>query len=204
MKNFIVIEGADGSGKSTVFSRLSEYIFNKGINLTTARDPGGCYTSEKIREIVKYTNLEKVSQLLLFTGARIELINKTIKPALNSGSIVLCDRFDISTKAYQVHLNGLADEYAVLEPIAQQYLGDIKPHYIILDVTLETSNNRIKQRNNLLDKKDVFDNLENKNKLIEFYSNYQGENVTKIDANRSLNEVLTDLYEWVDNNVISK
>ncbi len=106
-KNFIVVEGIDGSGKSTLCHFLVDLLNCIGIKkVLLVRDPGGNYFSEKIRNLVlsskiNYSNVSKKSILLMMYASRIQLIEKTIIPAINSGYYVVSDRFHLSTLAYQ-------------------------------------------------------------------------------------------------------
>lgn len=98
---FITFEGCDGSGKSTQAKLLYDYLVNIGIKVIYTREIGGTPVAEKIRDLVVYNDLETLSQLMMVMAARFEHVTKTILPALNSGSWVICDRFVDSTACYQ-------------------------------------------------------------------------------------------------------
>ncbi len=101
---FIVFEGADGSGKSTQMRYLAEYLESVGVNVLSTREPGGCPVAEEIREIVLSKDekqMEAVTEALLYAAARAEHVRQVIMPALKAGKIVLCDRFLLSSLAYQ-------------------------------------------------------------------------------------------------------
>jgi len=106
----ITFEGIDGSGKSTQIQML-EHEFNKlGVEYKTFREPGGTELSEKIREILlDKENIELIStaESLLFAAARAQLTAEQIKPAIEKGEFVICDRFTDSTIAYQGYGRGL-------------------------------------------------------------------------------------------------
>ena len=108
--SLITFEGIDGSGKSTQIQML-EHEFNKlGVEYKTFREPGGTELSEKIREILlDKENIELIStaESLLFAAARAQLIAEQIKPAIEKGEFVICDRFTDSTIAYQGYGRGL-------------------------------------------------------------------------------------------------
>lgn len=105
---FIVLEGVDGSGKTTQLNYI-KYILTpiakeKGINIVTVHEPGGTVIGEKIRKLLLDKNDNNISaeaELLLFEAARAQIIHDVIKPALDNGDIVICDRFTDSTCAYQ-------------------------------------------------------------------------------------------------------
>ena len=100
---FITFEGIDGVGKSTQLRLLKDYFLNMGRAVLTLREPGDTKVSEAIRDILlsKENNLDSISELFLFEAARSNLTENVIKPALNEGKIVICDRFYDSTTAYQ-------------------------------------------------------------------------------------------------------
>ena len=100
---FITFEGADGGGKSTQVQLAAQWLRQKGFEVVTTREPGGTVLAEKVRELVldPALPLNTISQTLLYLAARSEHVEKVIKPALNAGKMVLCDRFSDSTLVYQ-------------------------------------------------------------------------------------------------------
>ena len=109
---FIVFEGGDGSGKTTQIALLEKKLKVSGLNVFRTREPGGtdCPTAEKIRLIIKDpANKEMVpeTELFLFLASRAQHVRQIIRPQLESGAIVLCDRFYGSTLAYQHFARGL-------------------------------------------------------------------------------------------------
>ena len=98
---FIVFEGIDGSGKTTQSKKLYEYLLRNNVDAIWTREIGGTNIAEQIREIVVYSKLVPTTELLLILAARSEHIEKVIKPALEEGKFVICDRFIDSTAAYQ-------------------------------------------------------------------------------------------------------
>ena len=100
---FISFEGIDGSGKSTQIKLLKEKLEAAGKNVDVYREPGGTPVSERIRELLldPAVEMDDVAELLLFSAARAQLVAGKIRPALNEGRIVICDRFFDSTTAYQ-------------------------------------------------------------------------------------------------------
>ncbi|HEY8419675.1 MAG TPA: dTMP kinase [Clostridia bacterium] len=110
---FITFEGCDGSGKTTQKKLLIEYLKSKNIEVVDTREPGGTPEAEKIRELILNPNLKKMSgitELLLYTAARVEHVNGLILPSLQSGKYVICDRFIDSTLAYQGYARGLGTD----------------------------------------------------------------------------------------------
>ena len=101
---FITLEGPDGSGKSTIIKLLGDYLRNKGIEFIMTREPGGTLIGEEIRHIIldeKNTSMGAETEALLYAAARGQHIHEKILPAMEQGNIVLCDRFTLSSLAYQ-------------------------------------------------------------------------------------------------------
>lgn len=100
---FITFEGIDLAGKTTQVQLLANYLMKKGYKVVTLREPGGTEISEKIRDILlnPSNELNPFTELFLFEAARGDLVRKVIKPFLERGSVVICDRFWDSTLAYQ-------------------------------------------------------------------------------------------------------
>jgi len=105
----ITFEGIDGCGKSTQLKQLKEYLERKNYEVVSLREPGGTDFSEKIRELLLHSKykINPRAELLLFEAARANLVETMILPAINSGKIVLCDRFFDSTTAYQGYGRGI-------------------------------------------------------------------------------------------------
>ena len=100
---FITFEGADGCGKSTQLRFLAEYLEQRGVDVVRTREPGGCPVAEKIRDIVLGigNEMDAVTEAMLYAAARAAHVRAVIKPALEAGRVVLCDRFVHSSLAYQ-------------------------------------------------------------------------------------------------------
>lgn len=108
---FITFEGIDGSGKSTQAERLAGRLESSGRRVALFREPGGTVLSERVRSILLDPSLpiNGLAELLLFSSARAQLVEEQIRPALEDGVIVICDRFYDSTSAYQGGGRGVAD-----------------------------------------------------------------------------------------------
>lgn len=101
---FISFEGIDGSGKSTQARLLGEYLRDMGHEVVLTREPGGSPGAEEIRKLVLEGDPDRWSaetELLLFTAARRDHMERTVRPALEAGKLVICDRFADSTRMYQ-------------------------------------------------------------------------------------------------------
>ena len=145
---FITFEGIEGCGKSTQAKKLHEFFLSKKLNAILTREPGGTLVGEKIREILidgKIAKLEAKTELLLNFAARLEHVEKLIKPALNSGQIVISDRFFDSTFAYQGSAFGIDEK--VIEEIKKITIDDFKPDItFFIDIPVSLAFERIKGR----------------------------------------------------------
>lgn len=106
----ISLEGGEGSGKSTIGEGLNKYLSDLGINVLFVREPGGTEISERIREILKnkdFANMSLKTELLLYLAARAQIVEEVIRPHLESGGVVITDRFRHSTDVYQGFARGL-------------------------------------------------------------------------------------------------
>lgn len=121
---FITFEGTDGAGKSTQIRFLSERLQNAGYEVLITREPGGCEIAEKLRNIVLDAENEKLcalGELLIYEAARAQHVHEIIAPALETGKIVLCDRYIHSTLAYQGYARGIElKTVAMLNELAMQ------------------------------------------------------------------------------------
>ena len=107
---FITFEGGDGVGKSTHLRFLGDVIERHGVEVVRLREPGGTSIGEELRNVVlnpKNTEMCDECELLIYEAARAQIVAQTIRPALERGAVVLCDRFFDSTVAYQVYGRGL-------------------------------------------------------------------------------------------------
>ena len=107
---FISFEGSEGVGKSTQLKLLKEYLDRTGQDAVYVREPGGVEISEQIRKIIldpKNTAMSYMAEALLYAASRAQLVHEVIRPALESGKLVLCDRFVDSSVAYQGYGRGL-------------------------------------------------------------------------------------------------
>ncbi|XWN38214.1 MAG: dTMP kinase [Balneola sp.] len=127
----ITFEGIDGSGKSTQISLLKEYLTNSGKKVQVLREPGGTDISELIRGMLLNPEIEidPVTELLLFSSARSQLIAEKVKPLLYDGVVVILDRFYDSTTAYQ----GYGRKSIPIDQVHQ--INNIASHGIAPDVT---------------------------------------------------------------------
>lgn len=136
---FISFEGGEGSGKSTQIVLLARALEKAGVEVLTTREPGGTAGAEEIRELLVRGTTDRwppIAEALLLLAARIDHVEKTIQPALETGTWVLCDRFTDSTLAYQGVGHGLGVDR--VRQLQASVLGDFAPDMtVILDVSVE-------------------------------------------------------------------
>ena len=127
---FITFEGCEGCGKTTHIGLLAEYLQKKGKSVLVSREPGGTAFGETLREIVLDTrsHLSDRAEIFLFAADRAQHVQKVIKPALDKGKVVLCDRYIDSTYAYQIGGRQLPENLV-------NYLVDISSYGLAPDLT---------------------------------------------------------------------
>ena len=193
MSFFISIEGFDGTGKSTQASILKKNLDDLNIDSILVREPGSTSFSEKIREILKEnTEIETLTELLLFQASRYELVKKVITPNLEMGKVVITDRFSDSSVAYQGYGGGL--DIKLIETLNNISTSNLKPDLtFLLDLNLESSKKRTFSRNNdeqidKFEKKDSLYHKKVKDGFLEILKN-NNDRIIKIDASKDIYEI---------------
>lgn len=194
---FIVFEGPEGSGKTTVGKIIENYLKELDIDFITTREPGGIAISEKIREVIldkENTKMDGRTEALLYAAARRQHLVEKVIPALNEGKIVLCDRFLDSSLAYQGHARGLGmDEVMRINEFAiDGYMPNLS---ILFDLSPEVGLERISQNSDREVNRLDLENLEFHHKVREGYlilCEKYSSRIKKIDASKTLNEVVED------------
>ncbi|AEE95581.1 dTMP kinase [Mahella australiensis] len=142
---FITIEGIDGSGKSTHASMLADYLNERGIPSVLTREPGGTRIGEQVRSILLdnvNSDMAAMTEVLLYAASRAQHVAQVIKPALEQGKVVLCDRFVDSSLAYQGYARGLGLD--TVKTINEHALGGVWPDItLLLDISPEIAWKRI-------------------------------------------------------------
>lgn len=146
---FITLEGPEGSGKSTQAKMMIRRLAELGIEAIYTREPGGTDLGETIRDILQHNSAGEApcerAELLLFEASRNQLVEKVIRPALEKGIWVICDRFIDSTTAYQGFARGLPIDD--VQAINRFTINDVQPDLtLLLDLDIETGFDRIAQR----------------------------------------------------------
>lgn len=195
---FIVFEGGDGSGKSTILEMIYNYLKEKGIECVKTREPGGIKISEDIRTIILDTNnteMDGRTEALLYAAARRQHLVEKVIVALNEGKIVLCDRFVYSSLAYQGHARGLGiDEVFTINKFAiEGYMPDLT---ILFDIDPQIGLDRIAKNSSREVNRLDLEKLDFHHKVREGYEIvYQNnkDKIIKINAEKSLEEVFEEV-----------
>ena len=147
MSLFITFEGPDGSGKTTQAKRLVEHLRDGGCGVLAVREPGGTSISEQIRDVLHSLDnreMQPRTEILLYCAARAQLVGQIIRPHLETGGVVICDRYADSTLAYQGYGRGL--DLPTLRMILDFATSGLKPDitfYLDLDVETGLSRKRV-------------------------------------------------------------
>lgn len=129
---FIAFEGIEGSGKTTHVNLLSDYLREKGHEVVTTREPGGTPVGEALRSVLLRKDLHvlPLTELLVFLASRAQHVEEVIRPALDKGSIVLCDRFIDASFAYQGYGRGI--DLGIIETLNRLVTKGVRPNLTIL------------------------------------------------------------------------
>jgi dTMP kinase len=205
MKNyFITFEGGEGSGKSTQIDFLSDFLKKKGAKVLSTREPGGTPSAEIIRDLVTKGDPNKwtpLTESLLMWASRTEHVEKLIRPSLEDGKWVLCDRFYHSTYAYQGIGHNLGIEK--MQAIKNIVLGDFKPDLtFVLDIDPLVGIERTKKRNSDEDRFEKM-NIDFHNKLRHAFIEISKEDPHRfvlIDGELDINSI----FEIISNEVMNR
>ncbi len=179
---FVVLEGPEGGGKTTLHRGLIERVRAAGANPVSVREPGGTTAAEALRSELLDADRAWTPELelLYVTTARADLVTRVIRPALEGGRLVISDRYDLSTRAYQGAGRGV--DPAQLEWVNRAATGGLVPELtIVLDLDPEAGQERLhgtRRHQNRLDKEP----LEFHRRVAEFYRAVTGPGIIHLDA----------------------
>ena len=164
---FISFEGGEGSGKTTQINRLAKALTAEGYKVVTTREPGGTDEAEKIRELLVQRDGGEwlpMSEALMMFAARAMHVDQIIRPAMETGRIVISDRFTDSTRAYQGY--GLGVPLEAIDNLNKLVIDDLTPHLtLVLDIDPKTGLHRAGRRQtsdslNLEQLEDRYENMD--------------------------------------------
>tara|TARA_B100001057_G_scaffold96288_1_gene92880 strand:- start:52 stop:678 length:627 start_codon:yes stop_codon:yes gene_type:complete len=197
---FISFEGIDGSGKSTQIKKLAEFLETRDFDVVITREPGGSKGGEEIRNLLLQGNVDRWSaetEILLFTAARRDHLERIILPALEQGKVVICDRFTDSTRMYQgmrgVNLRNLVDSL-------NEKIIKIEPDLtIIIDINPEISLKRAKSRKTVEERFEDFGvdlQMKMRKGFLELAQEF-GNRIEVVNGQQSINELAQDICSLV-------
>ena len=172
---FVVVEGPEGAGKSTLVRWLAGQVRADGREVLTVREPGGTPIAEAARKLA--------AELFLFLAARADLVERVIRPALADGRIVIADRFGLSTIAYQVAGRGLqrSDVEAALRVATGGLAADLT---LVLDVPVAVGRQRQRTAGKVRDRIEREDDTFH-TRVLEAYRSASGPGIVHIDASQT-------------------
>jgi dTMP kinase len=196
---FIVVEGIDGSGKSTVAARVAEELARRGRKVLRTREPGGTLLGEKIRALLldaANSEMAPFTELFLFMASRAQLVDELIRPSLRRGIDVVCDRYYYSTAAYQGAAGrvGIPLVLAVAEKIAKFERPDL---VALLDLDPAVARKREGIRNDRVESKGLAYQKRVRTGFLRL-AKRDRRRVKVIDAGRPADEVFEDVRKAVD------
>lgn len=201
---FISIEGADGSGKSTQIELLKKYLNENKYDIVLTREPGGTNISEAIRNIIldkQYMEMSDTTEALLYAASRAQHVEQFIKPSLEQGNIVICDRFVDSSVIYQGCARGLGIE--TIEEINKYATKGIEPDItILLDIQPEQGIKR-KENQKELDRLEL-QKFQFHKKVCDGYKELAKKHphrIKKIDASKSIDEIHKKIINIVNEKI---
>ena len=198
---FITMEGPDGSGKSTQIELLRDYLSHKGYDIIVCREPGGTPISEAVRQVIlnkDFTEMGNMTELLLYASARAQLVEEVIRPAINAGKVVICDRFVESSVVYQGIARGMGID--LVYDVNRFAIGDTMPDItFFIDVDAQTGIAR-KKKQAELDRMER-EALDFHIKVVEGYRKLAAMNsgrIHRIDGNLSIEEIHRQIITEAD------
>lgn len=190
---FITFEGGEGAGKSTQIDKTKSYLESKGRKVITIREPGSTPIAEDIRNLLKSVRSDDrmcdTAELLLMYAARAQLVNTLIKPKLEEGFDILCDRHDLSTIAYQGggRMMNMEDINAIRNVVLKSFRPDLT---VLIDVPPKVGMARARNRGELdrfeISNADFFERVD---KAYHDYAKNHPETVAVVDGTLSVQEV---------------
>jgi len=202
--HFISFEGIDGSGKSTQAKVLTKTLEDLGHNVVLTREPGGSIGAEEIRRLVLQGDPDRwsaESEILLFTAARRDHIEKTILPALDAGKIVICDRFADSTRMYQGLSRG--DLRTLVDELHSLMIPRDPDLTVLIDLDPKLGLSRAKSRNTVEERFEDF-GISLQEKMRAGFLNLAekfAERFRVIDGQRDIDVVAADVLSVVQKHI---
>lgn len=204
----ITFEGGEGSGKSTLIGALFDHFLKEGHKVIKTREPGGTLLGEQVRNLLLHQDkypISDVAEILLFLTSRAQQIKEVIQPHLDKGYIVLCDRYNDSTVAYQGIARGVGQK--LTEDLCNLACKDLKPDMtFFLDLDPALGLERAKRMDSNWDRLESLDLTFHQN-VRNAYKKLTHENPDRmflIDASLSVKEVFNQCKESINHSFLSQ
>lgn len=202
---FITFEGPEGAGKTTQIKQVGQYLMDRGFHCLMVREPGGTNIGNRIRQILLDPELSEIdwkTEVLLYASSRAQLVREVIKPHLDQGVVVLCDRYIDSSLAYQ----GYGTEKSVSEvwEINKWATDGLMPdRTYLLDIPVELGQKRLLNRNAKKDRMELKEKMFHDRVRLGFQELAFTENtrycLIRADqpSNQVFAEIIDDLMQWM-------
>lgn len=196
---FITFEGGEGSGKTSIITHLVPMLEKLGQNVLTSREPGGVKIAEDIRNIIlnpENTQMCYETEALLFAASRMQHLREKVIPALESGKLVICDRYLDSSLVYQGYSRGLGFEKVMqVNAFALEYMPE-KTFFIDVKPTVGLERLKGREKCDRLDK----EKLEFHDKIYQGYkelARLYPDRIVTINGERDIEEIVLDIYNQI-------
>ena len=205
--SFITFEGIDGSGKSTQARKLAEHLQAQGRDVILTREPGGSEGAEEIRTLVLQGEPDRWSaetEILLFTAARRDHLERTILPAIDAGKVVICDRFADSTRMYQGLSRG--DLRSTVDHLHKLMIGREPDMTILIDMDSDAGLSRALSRQGVEERFETFGadlQAQMRTGFLSLAEEFK-ERFVVINGARSIYEVSVDVCQSVDDHLTTQ
>lgn len=194
---FITFEGADGSGKTTQVNKIKSFLEEKGYEVVLTREPGALELGQKIRNILLHSTevIADRCEIFLFVADRAQHIETFIKPAINQGKIVLCDRHTDSTIAYQGY--GRGQDIEMLKQLNEIAVNGLKPDLTLLfDVSTEVAQERVGSEKDRMESAGIEFHKKVRNGYLELQKQ-EPDRIKLINANNFIDNVYEDTKQVI-------
>ena len=197
---FITLEGPEGAGKTTQLARLEARLRGTGRRVTVTREPGGTPLGLRVREVVldPALDMEPLSEFLLYSASRAQLVHDVLRPALERGDVVLCDRYFDSSLAYQGAGRGLP--LPLLRGLTREVTGGLTPDLTVLldlDPALGLQRAALRGQPDRLEKADLAFHQRVRAGFLEL-AQAEAERFAVVDAAQSADAVAAQLWAAVE------
>ena len=198
---FITIEGPDGSGKSTQIENIRKFFEDKNIEIVFTREPGGTPIGERIREIIldnRFKEMDSMTEAMLYAASRAQHVAQIIRPALEAGKVVVCDRFVDSSLAYQGYGRGLGEDIEIINSFA---IKDCTPDVtFLMKLDPNVGKHRIEENRHDQDRLE-HEKLSFHQKVYKGYLKLEEkypDRIVGIDASKGIDEIRDEIYRKLE------